>query len=109
MSEKNLPEDRLNLLNLELERDFQEAIDLNTDVINATRTMAHKLLVIRNAHLQQADRIFQMVSNLAESAALTADLTADIVSAEWGISEVFVDSDGNIVDFSDVEDDEDDE
>lgn len=98
MTDKN---DALEALNLKLENDFGSAIDLNADIINATRVMAHKLLVIRNGHLAEADRILEIVTGLAESAQMTADLLADTVAAEWGIE--------GFVPDEDAEDEDDDE
>lgn len=99
MTDKN---DALEALNLRLEDDFGSAIDLNADIINATRTMAHKLLIIRNGHLAEADRILEIVTGLAESAQMTADLLADTVAAEWGIE-------GFTEPLTDEEDEDDDE
>lgn len=73
-------------LNLELQTSFGEVMELNGDIISATRTMAHNLLTIRNAHLEQADHIMEIVKNLAISAQITSELTADMISAEWGIT-----------------------
>lgn len=76
----------LRALNLELQTSFGEVMELNGDIVQATRTMAHNLLVIRNGHLEQADHIMEIVKNLAISAQMTSQLTADMISAEWGIT-----------------------
>src|SRR5262245_45308712 len=84
-------QEKLLALNISLEGEFQNAIDSNADIVGATKKMAHNLLIIRNAYLAEADRIFEMVKALAESAHITAELLADLVAAEWGIEEFFDD------------------
>src|SRR5262245_44238538 len=94
-------QDKLAALDIALEGAFTDAIDFNADLIAATKTMAHRLLIIRNGHLAQADRLMDMVKNLAECAHITAQLNADVVGAEWNIEE--------ILDDLEDEDDEEDE
>lgn len=103
MSESDPRNERLSILNIELEQAFGTAIDLNADIINATRKMAHNLIVIRNGHLAQAERLLEIVQGLAESASITSDLTADLVVSEWGIDVV------NEADLEDLDEDEEDE
>lgn len=96
MTESNIPDanEALKALNMQLQQDFGDVMELNGDIIQATRTMAHNLLVIRNGHLEQADHIMEIVKNLAISAQMTSELTADMISAEWGITvEEFVSED----------------
>lgn len=103
MSENDPRNERLSILNIELEQAFGTAIDLNADIINATRKMAHNLIVIRNGHLSQAERLLEIIQGLAESASITSDLTADLVVSEWGIDVV---SEADLEDYED-EDEED--
>jgi len=79
-------EERLSILNISMEAGFGDAIDLNADIINATRKMAHNLIVIRNGHLRQAEALLELIQNLAESASVTAELSADLIVSEWGMS-----------------------
>jgi len=95
-------QDALDVLNLKLVEGFGESVDLNADIINATRAMAHKILVIRNGHLAEAERLWDIVEDLAVSAKMTADMLADGIVAEWGISDLLADNDED-------EEDEDDE
>lgn len=87
MDEKKQAElqEQLSILNVRLEGSFHDAVDLNSDIILATRKMAHNLLTIRNGHITQAERLLEMVRDLAASAGITAEITADVVAAEWGI------------------------
>lgn len=80
------PQDRLDIINSDLTSGFGDVIDMNADLMNATRTMAHNLLTIRQGHLIEADRLLELTKQLAESAHITAELTADTIAAEWGIS-----------------------
>lgn len=95
--------DRLSILNIEMENSLGDAVDLNADIINATRKMAHNLIIIRNGHLGQAERLLDIVQALAESASIGAELTADLIAAEWGIEVLSEEQ------FEDLEDEEGDE
>lgn len=88
MSDSDPRNERLSILNIELEQAFGTAIDLNADIINATRKMAHNLIIIRNGHLSQAEALLTIIQGLAEQASITSDLTADLVVSEWGIDVV---------------------
>lgn len=90
MSEK---EDILEALNIKLVKDFGESIDLNADIINATREMAHKILVIRKGHLTEAERLWDIVEDLAVSARMTSNLLADGIEAEWGLEQFLAEGD----------------
>lgn len=90
---ENELQEKLQILNVELEGEFQSALDSNADIVGATKRMAHNLLTIRNAHLNEADRLFEMVKMLAESALITADMIGDMVAAEWGITNELLEED----------------
>jgi predicted transposase YbfD/YdcC len=85
VTENQTNDEALEILNLKLVKDFGGSIDMNADIINATREMAHKILVIRSGHLAEAERLWDIVEDLAVSAKMTADMLADTISAEWGI------------------------
>lgn len=85
MTEDRSMEEKLAALNVALSGDFSSAMDVNTDIVQATKTQVHNLLTIRNAHLVEADRLFEMVKTLAESAAITAEMNAALIATEFGI------------------------
>jgi hypothetical protein len=95
-------QEQLGLLNDGLIESFGETLDLNADIIAATRTMAHNLLTIRQGHLFQAERILGLVQALAEANHLTAQLNADLLAAEFGLPQ-----DADYMDDEDEEDEDD--
>lgn len=78
-------QEQLGLLDDSLVAGFGEVLDLNSDIIGATRTMAHNLLKIRQGYLFQAEQILGLVQQLAEANHLTAQLNGDLLAAEWGL------------------------
>lgn len=78
-------QEQLGLLNDGLIDSFAETLDLNADIQKATRVMAHNLLKIRQGFLYQAEQCLEIAQGLAEANKLTALLTGDLLSAEWGL------------------------
>lgn len=85
MSDDRSMEEKLAALNVALSSEFSEAMDMNTSIVQAVKTQVHNLLTIRNAHLAEADRLFEMVKTLAESAAITAEINAALIATEFGV------------------------
>lgn len=79
------PEDALKAMDIELVKQFGEAVDSGADIVNATREQIHALLDIRERHLQEAGRIMEIAKGLAISAHISAELIADRIAAEWGL------------------------
>lgn len=106
MADDNLSsiQEALGLLNDDLIEGFKETLDLNADIIAATRTMAHNLLTIRQGHLFQAERILGIVQNLAEANHLTAQLNGDLLAAEWGLPQDGYDEEEDDGEFEDEDD-----
>jgi len=85
------------------EAGIQDVLDLNRDIMLATRKMAHNILKIRQGHIEEAERLYKIANDLIESAVVTATIAADMIDVEFG---------GELPDFDRIlggEDDDEDE
>ena len=61
-----------------------EVIDLNRDIVLATRKMAHNILKLRQAHIEEADRLYSIAADLIDSAVVSSTIAADLIDVEFG-------------------------
>lgn len=61
-------------------------IDMNQQITIASRKLARNVLVIRDAHLEAAEMCVMIARSLGESARVSAENTADIITNEWGLN-----------------------
>ena len=114
MSEENKHElppvglsDILSSLQDATESKIGDVIDLNRDIVLATRKMAHNILKLRQAHIEEADRLHAIAADLIDSAVVSSTIAADLIDVEFG-GELF-DAKQFLSNMDDDDDEDDDE
>lgn len=78
------PVEILQSLNDKQDESIATILDLNHDIIRATRQQAKNILTIRKAHLEEADRLYDLAMLLADSIQVTSQIAAGLVDIEFG-------------------------
>lgn len=63
---------------------ISDVMELNRDIVLSTRKMAHNILKLRQAHIEEAERLYSIAADLIDSAVVTATIAADLIDVEFG-------------------------